>query len=466
MEFFEIVNEDLFKPLTWSDKRRYMDILSLLWDMCRRKPMYAVSKSEMIDTVEDYLIRYGETIDITEEADEDTPEGNDFRALATFFLRKLRATGWLIEREGEYEEESKLALNHHVIPILKSFVEVINPKIITYKGKLFEIYSMLSRIEEIENPYETCLKEAEENLSDLNLSLHQLVASIEEHIDALTAGKRPEEILSFFEEYEERIVIGSYQRFKTNDNLFYYRTGLYEKLDFCEDSLLDALIADYVDTERVGEAEARLEIQRLIQAMRDSLAEMEDIMRVIDEHHILYRTRAVQRAQFLLLSYGSTKSKIAGLLKYYASGIKEKDDINTLDETPVQSVFQIFGQNYFDAGSLATPYKRRKPTAIDQMTEVAALDMDFIEAQNQALLDYARNALTSDNVNRYAGEILRQQKTVSAAYVLEQDPSAIVKIIGLYTYSMSADRIFNVRLKDDYVTVGGVRFRDFVIERA
>ena len=74
--------------------------------------------------------------------------------------------------------------------------------------------------------------------------------------------------------------------------------------------------------------------------------------------------------------------------------------------------------------------------------------------------------MTSDNVNRYAGEILRQQKTVSAAYVLEQDPSAIVKIIGLYTYSMSADRIFNVRLKDDYVTAHGVRFRDFVIERA
>ena len=45
MSFFEIVNEDLFKPLTWSDKRRYMDILSLLWDTCRRKPMYAISWS-------------------------------------------------------------------------------------------------------------------------------------------------------------------------------------------------------------------------------------------------------------------------------------------------------------------------------------------------------------------------------------------------------------------------------------
>ena len=231
MNFFEIVNEDLFKPLTWSDKRRYMDILSLLWDECRRKPMYAVSKTEMIDTVESYLIGYNEEITIEEDADldEEVPESSDYRALAAFFLRKLRATGWLIEREGSYEEENKLALNHRIIPILKSFVEVINPKIVTYKGKLFEIYSMLSRINEIDNPYENCLKEAAENLNDLNLSLHQLDASIEDHIEELTSGKAPADILEFFEKYEEQIVVGSYQRFKTNDNLFYYRTSLYER---------------------------------------------------------------------------------------------------------------------------------------------------------------------------------------------------------------------------------------------
>ena len=466
MNFFEIVNEDLFKPLTWSDKRRYVDILSLLWDICRRKPMYAVSKTEMIDTVEAYLIGYSEEITIEEdaEADEDVPESSDYRALAAFFLRKLRATGWLVEREGTYEEENRLALNHRIIPILKSFVEVINPRIVTYKGKLFEVYSMLSRINEIENPYENCLKEAAENLSDLNLSLHQLDASIEDHIEELTSGKDPADILEFFEKYEEQIVVGSYQRFKTNDNLFYYRTSLYDKLDECAGPLLDDLVKDYMETERTAEAEARMEIQTLIRSMRDSLEEMEDMIRVIDDHHLLYRTRAVQRAQFLLLSDGSTKSKIAGLLKYYAQGIQDKDDISAVDDSLIHNVFQVFGQNYFDHESLAAPYKRRRPTPITQMADVEDLDLEFIEMQNKALIDYARNALTSENVNRYAHEILGSGKAVSAAYVMEQDPSAIVKIIGLYTYSMSAERTYNIVLKDSYVTAGGVRFRDFVIE--
>jgi len=465
MHLFDILNEDLFKPLTWSDKRRYMDILSLLWDTCRRKPMYAISKTEMIDIVEDYLTGYGETISVNDEADEDAPDTGDYRGLAAFFLRKLRQSGWLVEREGEYEEETRLALDHHIIPILKSFAEVIDPKIITYKGKLFEIYSMLSRIEEIENPYETCLKVAEENLIDLNLSLHQLAASIEDHIDELTRGKRPEDILAFFEEYEEHIVVGSYQRFKTNDNLFYYRTTLHEKIDECEDSLIETLVKDYMETERTAEVDARLAIQKLLQSMRDSLIEMEEIMRVIDDQHILYRTRAVQRAQFLLLSDGSTKSKLSGLLKYYAQSIKEREDIGAVDDTPVHDVFQVFGQNFFDSGSLATPSRRRKPTPITQMAEVDELDLEFIEAQQKALFEYARNALTSENVNRYAGELLGTGKSVSAAYVLEQDPAAIVKIIGLYTYSMSPDRIYNVRPRDSYVTVGGIRFRDFVIEK-
>ena len=168
-----------------------------------------------------------------------------------------------------------------------------------------------------------------------------------------------------------------------------------------------------METERTAEAEARMEIQTLIRSMRDSLEEMEDMIRVIDDHHLLYRTRAVQRAQFLLLSDGSTKSKIAGLLKYYAQGIQDKDDISAIDDSLFHNVFQVFGQNYFDHESLAAPCKRRRPTPITQMADVEDLDLEFVEMQNKALIDYARNTLTYENVNRYAHEMLGAGKSVS-----------------------------------------------------
>jgi len=378
--FLMLCNEDLFRPLTGTNKRRYMDILSLLWDKCRRMPMYAVEKSTVIDEVESYFIGLGENIvfDESDKTDEDDLiYTTDYRMAATNFLRRLKNTGWLEEKEGDYEDESKIAINYKIVPILKSFNEIVNAKLITYKGKLFKIHTLLNNIKQQENPYEAVLKEVSEDMDNLNQSLLQLAASIEEHIDVLTKGKTPEEVLGFFEKYEERIVVGAYHRFKTNDNLFYYRTNLYEQLDFCETELLQQLIVDYMEVEQKEQADAFYEIEKLINKIRDDVGEMEDIMREIDNKHIVYRTRAVQRAQFLLLSDGSVKSKINGMLQYYATQIVEWDDINDYDDTIANGMFQIYGQNYYSYESLATPTKRRNPTQIELMSVIHAREWKY-----------------------------------------------------------------------------------------
>lgn len=125
--------------------------------------------------------------------------------------------------------------------------------------------------------------------------------------------------------------------------------------------------------------EATVRIKALITKVRMDIEEMEAIMRTIDDRHIIYRTRAVQRAQFLLLSDGSVKSKINNILQYYASQIDTKEDIYEEDNTLCSDVFQVFGQNYIDSASLATPVKKRRPTPIELMTVVDELDMELVE---------------------------------------------------------------------------------------
>ena len=51
------------------------------------------------------------------------------------------------------------------------------------------------------------LKEASEDFDNLNQALRILAASIEDHINNLTQGKKPEEVLEFFEKYEIRIKV-------------------------------------------------------------------------------------------------------------------------------------------------------------------------------------------------------------------------------------------------------------------
>ena len=465
MNIFDEVDENLFRPLTGTNKRKYVDILALIWEKCKRMPMYAIEKSTIFDMAEEYLLGLDENIEPDMEEQEYT-SGNiaDMRTISGSFIRRLRDTGWLLEKPGEYEDEDNLAIHYKVVPILKSFQEIISPTIITYKGKLFKIYSMFEHISEQGSPYEGVLKEASEDFDNLNQALRTLAASIEDHINDLTLGKSPEEILDFFERYEEKIVVGSYHRFKTNDNLFYYRSSLYESLDRCEDNLFDALVLDYMDTERVERDEAGIKIKELIQKLRMDIEEMEAIMRTIDDRHILYRTRAVQRAQFLLLSDGSSKSKINNILRFYASQINSKEDVYDEDDSIASDIFQISVQNFFDCNSLSTPVKKRKPTAIEFMDIIEELDQEIIDEKNRKMMEYIKNALTSENVNRFARDILNGNHAVQISSVFENDPDTLIKIIGLYTYSKTSEREYDIRLRDNVVESNGVRFKDFIVE--
>ena len=465
MNIFDEVDENLFRPLTGTNKRKYVDILALIWEKCKRMPMYAIEKSTIFDMAEEYLLGLDENVEPDME-DQEYTSGNiaDMRTISGSFIRRLRDTGWLLEKPGEYEDEDDLAIHYKVVPILKSFQEIISPTIITYKGKLFKIYSMFEHISEQGSPYEGVLKEASEDFDNLNQALRTLAASIEDHINDLTLGKSPEEILDFFEKYEEKIVVGSYHRFKTNDNLFYYRSSLYESLDRCEDNLFDALVLDYMDTERVERDEAGIKIKELIQKLRMDIEEMEAIMRTIDDRHILYRTRAVQRAQFLLLSDGSSKSKINNILRFYASQINSKEDVYDEDDSIASDIFQIFVQNFFDCNSLSTPVKKRKPTAIEFMDIIEELDQEIIDEKNRKMMEYIKNALTSENVNRFARDILNGNHAVQISSVFENDPDTLIKIIGLYTYSKTSEREYDIRLRDNVVELNGVRFKDFIVE--
>ena len=463
MNIFDEVDENLFRPLTGINKRKYVDILTLIWERCKRQPNFAIETSTIFDMAEEYFNGLDEQVelDIEEEI-----EGNmaDARSIAGSFIRRLKDTGWIIEKEGEYEEEFKLAVNYKVVPLLKSFQDIINPKITTYKGKLFKIYSLFEHISEQGSPYEGVLKEASEDFDNLNQALRSLSASIEDHINNLTQGKKPEEILELFGKYEENIVVGSYHRFKTNDNLYYYKSSLDDSLDKCESDLFDALILDYMDAERVDKAEASLKIKQLITKVRMDIGEMEDLMRNIDDRHIIYRTRAVQRAQFLLLSDGSVKSKINNLLQYYASQIETKDDLYEEDDTICYDVFQVFGQNYFDSSSLAMPIKKRRSSPIELMVVIDELDMELVAEKRLEMLEYIRNALTSENVNTFAKDILQGKTAVSISSVFENKPDILPKVIGLYTYSQTSEREYEIRLKDTLAECNGIRFKDFIVE--
>lgn len=471
MQLFDVVPQDFFKPLTGINRNKYMDIITLIWQRCKRTALYGESKTLLLDWLEDYFTGLNEEIPFDPEesecAVEDGLATRSPRFYATLFVRRLKETGWLEEREGGYEEESQIVVNHRIVPIIRSFHDVVSPQLITYKGKLFKVYKLLESISESESPYENILREVSGDLDALNAALRQLAASIGTYMDELTRGKTPEEVLELFDTYEEKVVVGAYHRFKTNDNLYYYKSELFEQLELCRTQFLELLTQDFSLVEQVSDEDASVAVGRLVFKLEDDLREMGEIMKIIDERHILYRTRAVQRAQFLLLSDGTVKSKINRILRYCAATIHSADELDDMDDEVFSPLFQLFPQGYFDFKSLKPPVLPRKPTQIGELAELAELDAQTVIQRQEQLLRYVRSAVTAENVNRFAHTVLKHHQAVTAQSLVAEYPQLdeLVKIIGLHTYSASADRNYNLTMKPNFVECQGLRFQDFSVQK-
>ena len=310
MQLFELVSPRLFRPLAGPNRAFYAELLLLLWEECRHTADYSISRAEAVSRAEDYFAALAKplALDADGAGDEDEQPTRDPHTLAVGFLLRLRRTGWLEEQPGSYETEPTLAFMPEVTPLLDALEEILNPRVVTYTGKLYKAWQLLGSIGQEKSPYENVLREVAADLETLNKSLRALNASIGHYIDRLTHNRTPQEVLELFDQYEEKVVAAAYHRFKTSDNLFNYRAYLEEELDDCEQNQLPRLALDYARVERCAPGEAAPRVRALIQQQRDALEEMSTLMKEIDASHIRYRKRAVQRAQFLLLSDRSAAS--------------------------------------------------------------------------------------------------------------------------------------------------------------
>ena len=98
------------------------------------------------------------------------------------------------------------------------------------------------------------------------------------------------------------------------------------------------------------------------------------------------------------------------------------------------------------------------------MAVIDELDMELVAEKRLEMLEYIRNALTSENVNAFAKDILQGKTAVSISSVFENKPDILPKVIGLYTYSQTSEREYEIRLKDTLAECNGIRFKDFIVE--
>ena len=214
--------------------------------------------------------------------------------------------------------------------------------------------------------------------------------------------------------------------------------------------------------ERCAPNEAPRAVRALIQKQRDALEEMSDLMKQIDASHIRYRKRAVQRAQFLLLSDRSSQGSVTALLRRYAEEIKTPDQLFELDDGPVAEHLHLYPVQVFGEKPLYPPAAPRSETPLKPV-ETASLDPEQLQKEQKLLLDYARMAVTEENVALLAQQALAARKQVAASTLAVEYPDDFARIIGLHTYSQSPRREYDIELTGNWVERGGFRFEEFIL---
>ena len=126
-----------------------------------RSPAQTVSVKNTVGRAEDYFAALAKplALDADGAGDEEEQPTRDPHTLAVGFLLRLRRTGWLEEQPGSYEGEASLSFVPEVAPLLEALEEILNPRVVTYTGKLYKAWQLLGSIGQEKSPYENVLRE-------------------------------------------------------------------------------------------------------------------------------------------------------------------------------------------------------------------------------------------------------------------------------------------------------------------
>ena len=189
---------------------------------------------------------------------------------------------------------------------------------------------------------------------------------------------------------------------------------------------------------------------------------MSTLIREIDASHVRYRKRAVQRAQFLLLSDRSAQGSVTALLRRYAENIKTPDQLFEPDDGPLAARLKLWPVQVFGEKPLYPPAAPRTDVPLAPV-QAGQLDEEQLRREQKLLLDYARMAVTEENVDILARQALAARPSVSASTLADEYPNDFARIIGLHTYSQSPRRCYDIQLTGEWATRGGFRFEEFTL---
>lgn len=466
INLFNIIPEDLFKPLTSKYKTTYIDCLSLIYNTYKTELSFGVDKEVILSELENY---FDEEANVEMVFDEDQEVAMDSRSKANAILRRLKDSGW-IEYELANDYKVKVNLFDYAATMIESFNKIVKNEEMEYQSLVSQIHATLINQEAYVKPYEYIIKRVVENTEELMIGLKKLNTNIKKYIDDITNEKTAGEIVQDFFVYHKDIGSKAYHRIKTSDNISYFRVAIIEKVAniLKDDVIFNKAVEGYTEVEQVESREvAEDSLRGLIISIISAFRNYDEIVAEIDNKHSKYINSAIARAKFLLTNTNNAEGKISKILKYISNEFNKDDAVNLDDEIDEElcQIFNIFPQNFMDSDSLYVVPISKKVALPERINVQLGISEEERKLRKLALKEKNKSRFSRKNINEYIDKMLKDKKAMLASTLPLESKRDLIRIIFISLYGKDPKSIYRTTKINETISSNDFRFCDFLIER-
>ena len=395
MQLFELVSPRLFRPLAGPTGRFMQKFCCCSGKSAATRQITAFPAPKPSPAPRDYFAALAKPLALDADgAGDEMSSPPATPPLAVGFCCVCAApAGW--RSSPAVMRKPTFAFMPEVTPLLDALEEILNPPGGHLYRKAVQGVAAAGSIGQEKAPMRMCCGRWRQTQT-LNKSLRALNASIGHYIDRLTHNRTPQEVLELFDQYEEKVVAAAYHRFKTSDNLFNYRAYLEEELDDCEQNQLPRLALDYARVERCAPGERHLGAcshpAAAGRAGRDEHPDEGDRR----QPHPLPQAGSAAGTVFAAqrpLGAGQRHRPAAPL----CGGHPQPGAAVRAGRWPGGARLHLYPAAVFGAKPLYPPPRPRTEAPLAPV-RTEPLDPDRLRQEQQLLLDYARLAVTEENV--------------------------------------------------------------------
>ncbi len=455
--FFDLVSDSFFNPLTGANKRINYDLLSILNNKMSLNNLSA-TKDEMVE----WIIDYAENSPIKFYNDETSEEEDSTRSLAYDKIRYFTRCGWLIE---DYDNlKLTYSFDETGIKVLTAMNEAVkdDTKPLEFSGYVYNIYSSLYSFN-FDHSVDIC-EQAFKQSQELSSMLRGLNVNIKKFLTKLLSENEaaPKEILStIFFEYQKKVVLKAFKNFREKDNPSKYKLYIEHKInDLLEEESLNKMVNNYINVKNDGisnesnRKEAREFFITRFNSIAELFYEIEDYISMLDAKNTKYITAAESRLNFLLNEETDVEGRIIDCLKQISS---------TDDDFYEDDLFDLFQSSNIDEYSLYKPVNKKTP--IKSVDLIEDFDDDIEEVEEKLAQLFKDNEFSVYKINEFVLNKLDGKKQIHAKDISLNSFDDFLKLFLTKIYEANSEVVYTIiKLDDKYKTLG-YTLDDFIIER-